>query len=812
MKLLAHLTEQNQVRLEQTLKEHSEKTAKYAAESLTSVGLYHTGYLAGLLHDMGKATAKYNDYLEAAFRKENVVRGSVIHTFTGLIWLFEQYHNTEQSDIWKKLASEVIGYAIGAHHGLFDCVDMTEKNGFAHRLQKDRNELCYNEAVANFLEIVADQATIEQYFLLAVEEIQGIFKKCQATYRGKSETMFQLSMLIRLVLSAVIYGDRRDTAEFMDQKTQQHIAAFDWTAAAAYFEQEIRRFDTSSELNRARGEISRLCLEAAGNPPGVYQLNLPTGAGKTLASLRYALAHAKKVGKKRIIFLIPLLSILEQNAKRIKEFLPDDQMVLEHHSNVIREASQTEETDRCELAAVSWNENPVIISTLVQFLNMLFSGKTSAISRMQALCDSVIVIDEIQSLPKKVTAMFNMAINFLQQFCNATVLLSSATQPCFEQLDWAIRLAEKPDLVCLNQRQRDLFVRAAIENKTSPYGISLEDCAAFCGGLMERHEALLVICNTKREALELYLKLKEQNNQEGQGRTLFHLSASMCPSHRTDVIQRLKTRLADIQEQLREGKQPEKLICVSTQLAEAGIDFSFDAVVRIMAGIDNLAQAAGRCNRSNEYGHLGTVYLVKLKDEALGLLKDIKNAKDATEKVLNEKKSGSLIDEEATKKYYSVLFHEIKKELNYPEKIQGELYYLARLLANENQNAEKGDKEIHRKFIFHQPFAVIGQKFQVFDENTTDILVPYREGKAWIEKLEALEKGSYSPMQLRQLTEKGKPYSISVYEWQVKALDEAGYLRRLFGGRIFALDEKAYDAKACGLLCEKEQPVGNYIL
>lgn len=813
MNLLAHLTEQNQKRLEQTLAEHSKGTAEYASRCLQSVGLYHTGYLAGLLHDMGKATAKYNAYLEAAFRKEKVVRGSVIHTFTGVIWLLEQYHQ-DRSDKWEKLASEVIGYAIGAHHGLFDCVDLSQNNGFMHRLQKNRDELCYEEAVANFLEVVADPETIEQHFALAVAEIRDVYEKSRAVYQKKSENMYQMSMLIRLVLSAVIYGDRRDTAEFMDQKRQEEDIASDWTAAAAFFEQKIQAFDTSSELNRVRGEISQACLEAAAYPPGIYRLNLPTGAGKTLASLRYALAHAKKYEKKRIVFLIPLLSILEQNAKAIKDFLPTERMVLEHHSNVIREKAQTEEADRCELAAVSWNDNPVIISTLVQFLNLLFSGETSAIARMQALCDSVIVIDEIQSLPKKVTSMFNMAINFLQQFCNATVLLCSATQPCWEKLDWAVRLAGKKDLVCLSDAQKQLFVRAEIINKTTCHGISLQECALFCGGLMERHEALLIICNTKHEALELYRRLKSQNEREAQGWTLFHLSTSMCPKHRTEVIRELKTRLAALQEQLRKGEQPGKLICVSTQLAEAGIDFSFDAVVRLMAGIDNLAQAAGRCNRSNEYGYPGTVYLVKIKDsdENLSMLKDIQKAKDAADKVIYSKKSGSLIDEEATQEYYLTLFEEMKNELDYPEEIQGESYKLARLLANENQNAQKGAKEIHAKFIFHQPFATVGQNFRVFDDNTTDILVPYQEGKAWIESLAALENGSFSPAQLKNLTENLNPFSISVFDWQVKALDQAGYLRKLFDGRILVLDEKAYDDKACGLLYEKEQPVENYIL
>ncbi len=813
MKLLAHLTEQNHTRMEQTLEEHCKKTAEYASQSLASAGLYYTGYLAGLLHDMGKATQKYNAYLEAAFRGEGVVRGSVNHTFTGVIWLFESYHK-ETSSKWERLACEVIGYAIGSHHGMFDCLDMDGKNGFLHRLKKDRKELCYEEAVSNYFDFVADKKMIEKNFSRALQEVRQVFEKCQGTYRKKPEVMYQMSMLIRIVLSAVIYGDRRNTAEFMNQDKRKEQKEADWTATKEYFEQKIQQFDSSSELNQIRGEISLQCLDAAGRLPGIYRLSLPTGAGKTLDSLRYSLSHAEQYKKKRILFIIPLLSVLEQNAKTICDYLPDSEIVLEHHSNVVREAAQAEEMDCYELSTVSWNENPVIISTLVQLLNVLFLGQTSAISRMQALCDSIIVIDEVQSLPKKVMAMFNMALNFLQQFCNATIVLSSATQPCFEELDWPLCLAEKPDLVFLNDMQRQIFERAVIIDKTTKHGVGLGECASFCGELMEKHAALLVICNTKREASELFKRLDKENAGKVQPWTLFHLSASMCPKHRMNVMQELKEKLALLQMKLRNGEKPEKLICVSTQLAEAGIDFSFEAVIRFMAGIDNLAQATGRCNRSNEYGHAGTVYLIKIKegDENLRMLPDIRKAKDATNQVIQQKRGGSLIDEAVTQEFYRALFEETKAEMKYPAKIQGEQCYLDSLLANVNQNADKGNVSEHRKFIFHQPFDTIGKTFRVFEENTTDIVVPYQDGKTWIEKLATLEKKEASPAKLKALTEKMKLYSISIFQWQKDVLNQAGYLRAFFGGRILVLDEKAYDDQYCGLLYEREQPVGNYIL
>lgn len=420
MNLLAHLTIENGIRKEQTLAEHCVRTAEYAAESLKAANLYNTAYLAGILHDMGKATEKFNAYLESAFQGEDVARGSVNHTFAGVIYLLERYHSViDAQSRWKCLTSEIIGYAIGSHHGIFDCVDLDESNGFVHRLEKDRKEICYEEAIENFFEQVMPQKQIDEYFYKATNEIQDFFEKVQKDLGSdkRNEVFFQVGLLCRMLLSAVIYGDRRDTCEFMNGISGIHNISesdIDWERQRNHLEHNISHFDTSSPLNQTRSIISMQCMEFSSNPTGIYRLNVPTGAGKTLCSLRYALAHAERFHKKRIIFIIPLLSILDQNAKVIRENITDKDLVLEHHSNVIHEDETGEELKKYELLAQNWSA-PVIVSTMVQFLNILFTHKTAAIGRMRALCDSVIVIDEIQSLPKRVTLMFNEAMNFLSK-------------------------------------------------------------------------------------------------------------------------------------------------------------------------------------------------------------------------------------------------------------------------------------------------------------------------------------------------------------------------------------------------------------
>ncbi len=807
MYFLAHLTNIDGERREQGLKEHCFQVAEYASESIGNAKLYHTAYLAGLLHDMGKAKSEFMTYLEDAYQGKEVKRGSVNHTFAGVVWLLEKYHNT--TIVWERMACEVIGYAVGSHHGMFDCVDLDGENGFLHRLQKDREFLCYQEAVNNFYAEIAGEDAIDGHFQIAVQEIKDFFAIAKEEYQSDSkEVFFQISMLIRMVLSSVIYGDRRDTSEFMRQRKSPQVSTSDWKSRRAYFETKLGQMDSSTTLNQVRQCISAQCLEASERIPGIYRLNVPTGAGKTLCTLRYALAHAEKYNKKRIIFIIPLLSVLDQNVKVIQDFLPNKSEILEHHSNVIREKENSEETDRYEFLAESWNF-PIVVSTLVQLSDILFSDGTSSIGRMQALCNSVIVIDEIQSLPKKMTFMFNMAMNFLRQYCNATIVLSSATQPCFEDLKWPLKLAENSDLVSLNKEQMQVFQRAEIIPHVDAYGMDWNECAVFCQDRMEEYDSLLVVCNTKAEARTLFQKLQEE--AEIQGWKIFHLSTAMCQDHRQNVLRQLRESLHAVQQSISKNSvQRQKVICISTQLIEAGIDISFACVVRVLAGIDNLAQAAGRCNRGNEYGQLGKVYLIYLKNENLSMLKDIKHAQDSTRKVLEtwEAEKGSLIEEKSARQFYRYLFEETKGEIKYPVMDCGIKIYLADLLANSNGNARN---EKNKKFVLHQPFKYIGKTFTVFDQNTMDILVPYGQGKHLICQLKMMEEEWFDLEKYKKIMGQLKKYMVSIYEWQKKKLDEAGLLYNILEGRAKVLDSQAYD-NCFGLMVVEEQAVEHYIL
>lgn len=792
--LFAHISEKDGKREEQTLREHSLQTAKYAGLCIGETAkIQNIVTLAGLLHDMGKAKRQFADYLEASFAGERVVRGSVNHTFAGVIYLFEKYH-TSTSSPYEKLTCEIIAYAIGAHHGLFDCEDLDGRNGFMHRFETNRAEIHYDEAVANFFREVTTERDTDELFSKAVDETRDIFESLRKTYEGEGDKIFfQLGLLVRLVLSSVIYGDRRSTAECLFGEGTPQPPDAHWGGYVEYFERKYSRMDNDTPINRVRGEIGEQCRESAERPRGIYRLDVPTGGGKTLGALRYALHHAEKYRKRRVIFIIPLLGVLDQNATKIREYLKDPDALLEHHSNVIRDRRQDEESDKFRFLAESWNGNPVIISTLVQLLQILFDQSKSAICRMQALCDSVIVIDEVQSVPGKVALMFNMALNFLCQFAGATIVLSSATQPCFDELKWPLALAAEPDIVRLNAEQKGVFRRAEVIDRVDAYGMTMEECAEYCEDIAKNTVSLLIICNTRHEAQMLYktlLPVAERAKWD-----IFHLSASMCQRHRADVLKVMREKLSYVRNA--GGRLIRKVVCVSTQVMEAGIDISFESVIRVLAGIDNLAQAVGRCNRGNEYGRSGKVYLINLKDENLSMLRDIARQQASARSVLEfvrENLSESVIGDEATRRYYRRLFEESERDIRYPVELSGGTLYLADLLSRMKTSEKAG-----KTSFFRQPFLTAGRYFRVFDDNTIDVIVPYMEGEDLIGELPDGRGSELELQRYKEILNRAKPFTVSLYEWQKEEMERAGVLYYRLDERVPVLDKRGYDADGCGV-------------
>lgn len=761
----------------QTVEQHCRNCARYAAAAAPS-GLKQLCYLAGLLHDMGKYTEKFKAYITAAARGEPVRRGSVNHTFAAVRFLFNRWHR-DSGQTLHNMAAELLAFACGSHHGQFDCVSIEGKDGYLHRLEAEGVE--YEEAVENYLRYCAQPEELDRLFEEAEQEVvkaQNLLGGCSKT---KEEIYFYFSLIARMALSAVIEGDRRDTAEFQQgHALPQQETPPDWGALLSRVEQKLSDFQADLEINLARQRISDLCREAASRGGGIFRLNVPTGGGKTLSGLRYALARAAE-GQQRVFFVIPLLSILEQNAAVFQEYLDDKKLILEHHSNVMREKpdkKEIEELDETELLLENWRA-PVVITTLVQLLNTLFDGKTSCIRRMTALCGSVIVIDEVQSVPRKMLSQFNLALNFLAKFCGATVVLCSATQPCLDQADHGLQYAKQPELVPYDEALWRVFRRTELIDLRK--SLTVEELAAFALERQQEAGSVLVICNTKSEARKIFEAIRSQHSG-----LLYHLSTSMCTKHREQTLEGIKDAL--------NPKSPVPVLCVSTQLVEAGVDFSFGCVIRIAAGMDNVVQAAGRCNRSGEFKRICPVYIVRLRGENLGRLPEIQQAQQAAECMLlqfqqnPQKFDCDPTGREAIKTYYQDLYAEMTQgSQDYPlPKLKTTLFQL--LSCNKQAG---GHCDTASRYLLVQGFRTAGEQFRVFEDNTVDVVTPYGEGKKLIEALGS-QFAAWNLEERRKLLRDASRFTISLYEYERKKLADCGGIYSLYDGEILVLQPGFY--------------------
>jgi CRISPR-associated endonuclease/helicase Cas3 len=798
MEYPAHIRKVDGKKYIQTVEEHCHGVAEIAAELLSDIGLEKTAYLAGMVHDLGKFSENFKNYIEKAADGEKVQRGSVNHTFAGVRFLLEK-HSDEQLSGFSDIVLEILAYAVGAHHGLFDCVDDNNNNGFTKRIQKEGID--YLNAAQEFLKICCSKQDIEDLlkqsekeFLPVFNEIEKLADNADAKIQNTQIT-FYIGFLARLILSAIIEADRSDTSQFMNgysEKTVKNISKI-WINCIKNVEQKLSTMPLDKPINKTRAQISALCAEAGNLESGIYRLNLPTGAGKTLTSLRYALHHALAHNKKRIIFTMPLLSIIEQNAGIIHDYIGNEELILEHHSNIV-ETDENDELDKRELLVESWDV-PIIITTMVQLLNTLFAGKTSNIRRMQALCNSIIVIDEVQTVPDKMLSLFNLALNFLAKICNTTIILCSATQPCFEKTMYPLDKSVK-DLITLTKEQETVFKRVRLEYKGE---MDCEELADFAAGILEENNSLLLVCNTKNEAAVMFnllcSKLKDVK--------AFHISAGMCTAHRKETIKEMQEAL--------ENKQ-QKVLCVSTQVIEAGVDVSFARVIRLLAGMDNIVQATGRENRNREFDGLAPGYIVRLKGEFLKGLSEIEDAKNAAADLLVKYKNNpqiyddDLMSAKAVNEYYKSLYENVKSGYHdfYIESVRDSILNLMSC----NENVDSGKIPEYNKYFMHQALKTAGGLFTVFDESSIDIIVPYDRGKEIIQKIFAVGDKDYE--KLKAILKEAKLYTVSLFKYQKIKLEEQGALIFVPSAGVYILLDGYYDELTGLNLNQSELPLQMY--
>ena len=793
MEYISHIREWD--KKEQTVSEHCNNVAKIASEFGQVVQMPHTAWLQGILHDAGKLCTDFTEYIRG---KSDAKRGEIDHSYMGAKYLANLAIELYKESRLNPDAALLIGRTILSHHGLHDWLTEDGENYFEKRISVEKQD---KEVKCALPEIVSDE-TLKKYYQESVKEYAAMQQKINELYKemiakGEKEKRelsgdakcvipaFYQGFLERLMQSILMDADQTDAANFNDDivYTSPKEPTGVWNDMAKRMQEKCMTFRKKTDaISRRRMNISDRCAAFANHDVKICRLVVPTGGGKTLSALRFAIEYSQKHDIEQIFYIAPFNSILEQNSDVIREIAGEENF-LEHHSNVFSRLEENEnETERLstyQMRTERWDV-PVIATTLVQFLNALFDGKSSSVRRMHHLCRAVIIIDEVQAIPAKCIHLFNLAMNFLTHICGSTVVLCSATQPCLEQAEYPILLDEQESMTADFQADFDAFRRTVLHS-AGKKSFSYEEAAKFCTQQYQENGNLLLVVNTKQAALTMFQKLKERN---GASATVLHLSTNMCPVHRRTVIQQMREQLA--------AHQP--LICVTTQLIEAGVDISFRCVVRSMSGLDHAAQAAGRCNRNGEYDCC-SVYLIQLEEEKLAAaLKQIEKEQEITKKIFFFHEKEDLLHPQIMQNYFEGYLTTFQNQFSYPLP-DSDHETLLRLLSTNSNNAKQAEAKMHGSVPLRlknhmQAFRTAGKKFQVIAEQTTDILVPYGAGEKLILDLNGELYGNAFPKLLR----KAQQYLVSVYSGTLKALEAKDALIQLESG-VLALKSGFYSSE-----------------
>ncbi|TAN37774.1 MAG: CRISPR-associated endonuclease Cas3'' [Verrucomicrobia bacterium] len=556
----------------QPLEKHLRTVAEKAAAFAEQFSSADWAWNAGWLHDLGKATKAFQQYLKTSNGLDDPdydADGSVSnHASTGAALAFDQLG----------MPGKALAYLLAGHHaGLPDYqANETGNAALLARLPEGRQNL----------------ATLAGY----VEEVKNRLRSLARPPVFVNQHNFHFWM--RMLFSCLLDADRLDSEAVEDTTKAALRASFPTLGKLAplLFQalEKMEREAPKTNVNAIRAEIRRACEAAADKVPGLFSLTVPTGGGKTLSAMAFALRHALKHGKRRIIYVIPYTSIIEQTAKTLGEIFGPENIV-EHHSN-LDPTDPRRNSLRAELAAENWDA-PVVVTTNVQFFESLYAAKTGRCRKLHNIVNSVIILDEAQLLPPELLTPCVDALNQLVQCFGVTLVLATATQPALPGL-------VQPHEIIPSERQ--LYERLKRTEIILPKNMTARTEWRDLATRLQQHEQVLCVVNTRRNCHDLF-KLMPPGT--------LHLSALMCGAHRSEVITEIKRRLA-VDEPCR---------VISTQLVEAGVDIDFPVVYRALGGLDSIAQAAGRCNREgklNSVGKLGQVHVfVPPKPAPPGLLR-----------------------------------------------------------------------------------------------------------------------------------------------------------------------------------------------
>jgi CRISPR-associated endonuclease/helicase Cas3 len=722
MTLFAHTFEGKPVEDWQRLDEHLENVGSLAESLAGAFGASEWGRTAGLLHDAGKAKPEFQKKLHTGSRDK-----------------------VDHKSVGAKLAADklgpygtLLGYCIAGHHGGLP------NGGYARAVDGSKSlEMLYEDAAeptADMTERAAGVAPLAPPF--------------------PAMTPFQGAFFTRMLFSALVDADFLDTERFMTpEKSAARIQGPPLAALVEPLNRKLSQFSRGGRINSLRDEILKRCRSNASLEPGLFTLTVPTGGGKTLASMAFALDHAVRHGLRRVVYVIPYTSIIEQNAAVFADMFPAHSVV-EHHSNfdadtfAKQDDGQSGQALRHRLACENWDA-PVIVTTNVQFFESLHGAKPSRCRKLHNLAGAVIILDEAQMLPVKYLKPCLRALEELARNYGASVVLCTATQPALNKreefphgLEGLREIAPDPG------RMHREFKRTRLADAGTQ---SLDAVAE----MIRAREQVLCIVNTRDRASRLFALVADSAGAH-------HLSALMCPAHRSAA-------LADIRTALGAG---EPCRVVSTQLVEAGVDISFPEVLREMSGLDSITQAAGRCNREGDLDGLGTVTVFTPEE---GVVPAFRMAAGNTQSTLR-RHGDDPFSPAAITEYFA------------------ETYWL-----RESQLDEKGILEHFADKRANWAFRDAACAFRLIENDMMPIIIPWNDTAHDLVK--ALRHAEHAGGILRRLQQ----YTVQVYRHQFAALDRAGAVELINGVYAVLADMDYYTTQYGLTFPERDFDAGAYI-
>ncbi|HGY55358.1 MAG TPA: CRISPR-associated helicase Cas3' [Caldithrix abyssi] len=714
------------------LSDHLSGTASIAEKFSRVFGLQKLGRTLGLTHDLGKASPAFQRRIRLASgfdteaHLEGKSPGHVDHSTAGAQFLLQHYGPQ---------AGLILAYIVAGHHaGLPDGKGEGDAV-LARRLEKT----------------VADYNLILEWL---VKQLPPLSPVDFITEKSKKKQLdpFKIQFLIRMLFSVLTDADFLDTEQYMEPlKNRQRKQPITLEKVTGQFDKflETLKKKEQTKINKDRNRILELCLKAAEQTPGIFSLTVPTGGGKTIASMAFALRHALKHGLRRVIYIIPYTSIITQNAQVFRDiFAPlGRNIVLEHHSNL--EPHTENETPFNRLAAENWDA-PIIVTTNVRFFESFYANRSSACRRLHNVADSVLIFDEAQMLPPEMMNPSLKVVETLTEEYGCSTVICTATQPALIKSNFLREgLSEVREIIPDPQKLYRDFKRVIVKSLAGK-----SDIPGLAGKIAE-YERVLTIVNTRKEARLLYQELTHRV----QADQCFHLSTMMCPKHRGDILRTVRQQLK------------ENLPCrvVSTQLIEAGVDVDFPVVFRAVAGIDSIAQAAGRCNREGKM-KTGTLFVFETDTPP---------------------PPGHLRHSAESGLYAMKVFPEDVLSLQAVDFYFKDFY-------NKQYHAHQMDKKHILKACRSTPDAIpfrrISRDFSLINDKTISIIVPYEDGgRETIEKLRNCYQGIV-PRDLRRETQR---YLVNIREHVFASLYKAGVIEDIFqdGQYLVLINPDIYDSK-----------------